>query len=569
MSPEVQEALESIEGGATPSELESETLDFKQDARKLSDTLDLLAKAATCLANSRGGSIVLGVIDKIAGPKAIAGTELDPLEAKQRIYERSRPPLLVDAVEHWHQEVRLLVIAVAPGVEIHAGTKGEVRHRVGRSCLPMTSQEQAIRTNERRGVDWSALPSNEPAIAVAAGALEVARRLLRIVSDDRAPLASLDDTDLLRSLGVVDGENRLLFAGEALFCDRDDGRPWVVYQYRPSPASEATAVERLAGPLVTVLDRLTELVWARRHTTPLTLPDGSQIELANFPREAVREAAANALLHRELQIDRPVHVEHSPNALVVESPGRLVSGITENNILTHPSKPRNPCLFQAARKLRMAEETGRGIDRIYRELIRSGRDAPTISQTADTTRVAFTGGAPRTQVVRFITQLDPAERDDVETLLVVVTLLRSRTITESKLAPIIQKPQSEAGAVLDRLASDKVGLLEATLESRSRRKPTYRFRAQPLRSLGSAVIYQRPSLQDTDRKVTAHVKDYGRINNRAIQDMFDMDVYRASALLRDLQERGVLVKTTAQQRGPGVEYGPGPKFPSRKRKPRD
>ena len=328
-------------------------------------------------------------------------------------------------------------------------------------------------------------------------------------------------------------------------------------------------MERLAGPLVTVLDRLTELVWARRHTTPLTLPDGSQIELANFPREAVREAAANALLHRELQIDRPVHVEHSPNALVVESPGRLVSGITENNILTHPSKPRNPCLFQAARKLRMAEETGRGIDRIYRELIRSGRDAPTISQTADTTRVAFTGGAPRTQVVRFITQLDPAERDDVETLLVVVTLLRSRTITESKLAPIIQKPQSEAGAVLDRLASDKVGLLEATLESRSRRKPTYRFRVQPLRSLGSAVIYQRPSLQDTDRKVTAHVKDYGRINNRTIQDMFDMDVYRASALLRDLQERGVLVKTTAQQRGPGVEYGPGPKFPSRKRKPRD
>ena len=224
----------------------------------------------------------------------------------------------------------------------------------------------------------------------------------------------------------------------------------------------------------------------------------------------------------------------------------------------------------------MAEETGRGIDRIYRELIRSGRDAPTISQTADTTRVAFTGGAPRTQVVRFITQLDPAERDDVETLLVVVTLLRSRTITESKLAPIIQKPRSEAGAVLDRLASDKVGLLEATLESRSRRKPTYRLpshcvkvRAQPLRSLGSAVIYQRPSLQDTDRKVTAHVKDYGRINNRTIQDMFDVDVYRASALLRDLQERGVLVKTTAQQRGPGVEYGPGPKFPSRKRKPRD
>lgn len=42
----------------------------------------------------------------------------------------------------------------------------------------------------------------------------------------------------------------------------------------------------------------------------------------------------------------------------------------ETNILTHPSKPRNPCLFQAARKLGIAEDTGRGVDRIYRALLR-------------------------------------------------------------------------------------------------------------------------------------------------------------------------------------------------------
>ncbi|MCE2513026.1 MAG: putative DNA binding domain-containing protein [Acidimicrobiia bacterium] len=569
MNPETQDALEQISKGAKPSELESETLDFKQDASKPSDTMDTLARAAICFANSRGGTIVLGVIDKIAGPSAIVGTGLDPLEVKQRIYEKSRPPLLVDVAEHWHDPVMLLVVAVAPGVEIHASPNGEVRHRVGRSCLPMTAQEQVIRSNERRGVDWSAQPSQELATAIAADALEVARRLLRLVDDDRAPLARLDNADLLRSLGVIDDKNQLLHAGEALFCDRADDRPWVLYQYRPSPAGEATAVERLAGPLVTVLDRLTELVWARRHTTPLTLPDGSQIELADFPREAVREAVANAILHRELLIDRPVQVEHSPSALVVESPGRLVSGITENNILTHPSKPRNPCLFLAARKLRIAEETGSGIDRIYRELIRSGRDAPTISQTADTTRVAFTGGAPRTQVARFVAGLGPQERDDVDTLLIIFTLLDSRTIDEARLAPIIQKQPSEARAVLDRLASDQPGILETTLESRASRKPTYRLRAEPLRMLGNAAKYQRRRVEDTDVKVIAHVKDYGRINNRTIQDMFDMDVYRASTLLRDLQDRGVLVKTTTQQRGPGVEYGPGPEFPSRRRRPRD
>ena len=46
MNPETQDALKQISKGAKPSELESETLDFKQDAPTLSDTMGLLARAA-------------------------------------------------------------------------------------------------------------------------------------------------------------------------------------------------------------------------------------------------------------------------------------------------------------------------------------------------------------------------------------------------------------------------------------------------------------------------------------------------------------------------------------------
>ncbi len=74
----------------------------------------------------------------------------------------------------------------------------------------------------------------------------------------------------------------------------------------------------------------------------------------------------------------PVHVDHSPQVLVVSSPGPLVGGVTPENILTHPSKPRNPGLARAARTVGIAEEVGRGVDRIVREMIRSGR-TPTAS----------------------------------------------------------------------------------------------------------------------------------------------------------------------------------------------
>ena len=559
---DLQEALDQIAAGEVPARLESDRLGFKQEARSDRETMEGLARASICFANAEGGAIVVGVADDLPGAEALLGTQLDPIVVKERIYRLSRPPLLVDSVERWYRRVRLVVITVPAGVDVHSDTQGRVHHRVGRACFPMTAQAQQIRQAERRGLDWSGEPAGISGADVDADALAAARDRLGRVDDERRPLVDLPDMELLRSLGVVDGDGRLLRAGQALFRPRGDDNPWVVYQHRLTPGGEATAVERICGPLVTVLDRLIGLVWARRHITPLTLPDGSQIELADFPLEAVREAVVNALLHREFRIDRPVSVEHSPDAFIVESPGRLVSGITEHNILTHPSKPRNPCLFRAARHLRMAEDTGRGIDRIYRELLRSGRDVPAITQTVDTTRVAFVGGAPRTQVARFVAQLGPNERDDVDTLLVIFTLLTSRTLSEDELAPIIQKQPAEARSVLARLASEKPGILETTLESSRRRKPNYRLRAAVVNALGGAVSYHRPGIEAVDLKVILHIRDYGRINNRTLRNIFDIDVYRASLLLRDLQDRGLLVRISRHQRGPGVEYGPGPQFPA-------
>lgn len=563
MTPEVAAALERIAAGETPSELESETLDFKQDARSARESMAMAADAAICFANAQGGCIVIGVADNIAGPAALVGTQLDQLAIKQQIYELSRPPLLVDVAEHAASGVRLIVVTVPSGVEIHSDTQGRVKHRVGRACLPMTAQHQAFRQEERNGVDWSSLASKMSISDVNSHAVDEARGRLRLLEGERSQFADRSDIELLRSLGTVDGQDRLLRAGEVLFCSRSEDQPWIVYQYRPSPGGEASAVERLGGTPATALDRLTELVWDRRHTTPLTLANGSQIEVPDFPREAVREAVANALLHRDMRIHRPVSVEHSPDMFIVESPGRLVAGINETNILTHPSKPRNPCLFQAARKLGIAEDTGRGVDRIYRALLRSGRDIPAITQTTDTTRVAFMGGTPQTQVVEFTAMLDPADRDDVDVLLVISMLLINRTITEATLAPVLQKQPSEAGAVLNRMAASDSEVIEATLDTRSMRKPTYRLRASALESLSSAVAYRRHPIDDADSKVIAHIKDYGRINNRTVQNLFNINSSRASTLLRTLQQRGLLVKTSTQQRGPSVEYGPGPNFPTR------
>src|SRR5690606_17005341 len=156
---------------------------------------------------------------------------------------------------------------------------------------------------------------------------------------------------------------RLTRAGEVLFCDPVEGGPdTIVFQSRLTPGGEPSA-ERVRAPLVLAFERVLELVRARSGPPPpVALPDGQLLAVEDFPDLAVREAVANALLHRDYHLAEPVHVDHSPQVLIVSSPGPLVGGVTPQNILTHPSKPRNACLARAARTLAIAEEVGRGVD---------------------------------------------------------------------------------------------------------------------------------------------------------------------------------------------------------------
>ncbi|MHB8505276.1 MAG: ATP-binding protein [Acidimicrobiales bacterium] len=262
-------------------------------------------------------------------------------------------------------------------------------------------------------------------------------------------------------------------------------------------------MERLVGPLVTSFEGMMNLIWARRNVTPLTLPNGQQIEVADFPEVAVREALSNAVIHRDYRLEQPVNLEHAPSALVVISPGPLVGSVTRDNILTHASTPRNPLLARAARLLRLAEETGRGVDRMFREMIRAGQDPPVIEDAVDYVRVVLAGGAPRTSVARFVAQLPVEERDDTDAMLVLFTLCQRRSVSASDMTGILQKGEGEAEIVLRRLAQDIPGILELTRETRRAKTKQYRLRSDPLRSLGAAVRYHRRTTAERPPKSTA------------------------------------------------------------------
>ncbi|MDA0159273.1 putative DNA binding domain-containing protein [Solirubrobacter ginsenosidimutans] len=565
MDPTVLQSLEAVYAGDSADSHETERIDFKQEnTRSRGDTEKLLVEATLCFANSSGGSIVVGVRNKPGGPDAFVGTTLDAVLLKQRIFEQTVPHLAVDVEAIDFHGTRLLVIRVPESPEIHADTQGRAPRRINTDCINMSPAEQLRHREDRRGIDWSAVASERPTPDVSRRALDVARELLsRHPSQERQALSRREDPELLTELGVLRQDGRLSRAGEILFCETADGSARLVYMYRETPGGEPTELRRFSEPLIVAYERVMELVEARRRLTPVTLPQGQQLPIEDFPNLAVREALTNAVVHRDYHTGAPVTISHSPQLFEISSPGPLVAGVTPANILTHDSKPRNALLTKAARVLGLAEEVGAGIDRMYREMIFAGNDLPGIDSDLERVLVTLTGGAANTRIPFYVSQLPSEERTDVDTLLVLYTLCHRQAISATDIAPLLQKRPESAQVTLKRLADDPVAMVEPSRGTARRRFPKYRLREHALQALGTAVRYNRRSIDQTDRRVIAHIDEYGKITNKTVRNYFDVDVGRARDILGDLVKRELLVKTSDATRGPSVTYGPGPKFPAK------
>ena len=132
-----------------------------------------------------------------------------------------------------------------------------------------------------------------------------------------------------------------------------------------------------------------------------------------------------------------------------------------------------------------------------------------IEGSYDSVRLSFHGGAPDIAMARFATQLPRDEPDDVGTMLALFRLGRTRTLSIARAAQLLQKSVRETAMVLRRLALDAPGLIERTL-----------------------------------------------------QNLLDVSMLKARDILANPAEHGALMRVSAQSRGPKVEWGPGPNFPS-------
>jgi len=120
-------------------------------------------------------------------------------------------------------------------------------------------------------------------------------------------------------------------------------------------------------------------------------------------------------VHRPYTQGGDIFINLFPDRLEVHNPGLLPLGVTAANIL-HTSRKRNDHLAQVFYDLKLMEREGSGYDRLYEQLLASGRPGPKVQEGDDRVVVTVQRRIAHPEVIDLIGkadssyQLQPRER---------------------------------------------------------------------------------------------------------------------------------------------------------------
>lgn len=549
------------------SEMESQSLDFKQtpDRSHRKQFLKDLAESVVCFANSEGGVLVVGVADRAETRNgALVGVDLVhwPLQdLVSAIHQRTSPSITVRTAVIPFEGKTFYALGVLPGSDVFGTTEGVYKIRLHNRCVPLVGQElrglRALRLNE----DWSAEPAEAEWDALSRAAVEMGARRLRMAGhDELAGMALTDLPSFGRATGLEarDGTpNRaaVLLYGTPEALARIPG--WGVnVQTRQSPGGEPRILMRGADtiqPLSLLIDHLISLLETLA-TSHVIRAGAEQVELVDYPSDALREIIANAFAHRDWEAAGVVEVLHSPEELTVTSPGGLLPTLRVDRLLHDASAPRNRALSLHMARLRLSEMSGLGFDRVFRSVALLGKEPP-ILEDGPRFRVTLNGGTGDEAFARFVRGpiLPHSMSGDVDVLTVLTALRNHRSVNSRKLVDRLQRNQHDVERVLERMQRE--GLVQPTKSTARRAMPNYVLSPKVIAGLRTALTYRSIDIDAEDEKLLRHLSRYRTITNEDVRNYLDCDMATARNRLTRLRKKRLIdFAADSPRRGPKVEY---------------
>lgn len=293
-------------------------------------------------------------------------------------------------------------------------------------------------------------------------------------------------------------------------------------------------------PLVRVMDELLSRFRVRNREQELIV-GMLRVGVPDYPERAFREGIANALIHRDYTRLGATHVQWYDDHIEISNPGGFPEGVSLQNLLVTPPRPRNPLLADAFKRAGFVERTGRGIDTIYHEQLRSGRPAPSYEKSTSINVVlTLPGGKANLEFVCLLVEEgqagNPLGLDDI---LILNRLWLERRLTTVDVAHLIQKPEADARAALERLVER--GLLESRGERKGR---AYHLSASSYRRLGEETAYVHlrgfEPLQQ-EGMVLQFIQVHGGITRKKAAELCRISSAQARNLLARLVKKQIII----------------------------
>jgi ATP-dependent DNA helicase RecG len=306
-------------------------------------------------------------------------------------------------------------------------------------------------------------------------------------------------------------------------------------------AREAVALNEFRRfPLLKGLD------WLETNFRPYNPEREIQVGLFRVPvprvdMSAFREAVANALVHRDYHRLGAVHVRLDDEGLTISNPGGLVDGVTLANLLTTEPRPRNRALADAMKRVGVVERSGRGVDKIYRGMLRFGRPEPDYRRT-DASNVVLklaTVDADEAFLKLVVEQEGKLKRElPIDSLIALAGLRELKRLTTEELAQHIQREPAQAKRTLESLV--EAGLAQAHGAARGR---SYTLALGLYKADGDKAAYTRQlgfSNLQHEQLLLSYVRQHGRITRAEVVELCRLSSDQAAKLLKRLKERGLL-----------------------------
>ena len=337
---------------------ESQNIEWKESWR------DEYLKWICGFANAQGGCIYIGVDD--------AGRVIGVQNGKRLLEEipnkiQTNLGFLADVNLLSKNDLEYIEIIVSPS-SYPVSYKGEYHFRSGSTKQVLRGTALTEFISSKTGIRWEDSVIEGVAVEdLDKESFDIFRREAvrskRMTKDD----LNMSNAELLDSLDLLK-DGKLTRAAVLLF--HRTPQKWMFGTYtrigKFGKGSDLQYQDEVIGSLFMQAERVIELIYLKYLKAPITYDNLTRVETYPFPKDAVREALYNALVHSRWSAGIPIQIRIEDDAMYISNECVFPSDWTMESLLQrHQSRPYNPKIARAFFRAGYIESWGRGIQKIF------------------------------------------------------------------------------------------------------------------------------------------------------------------------------------------------------------